>query len=133
MSTTEEMLKEYILEKYKSIREFVQVADLKYSTVDSILKRGIDNSSISNVMKICKVLKISVDELAEGRITPIKRDLSRNFETVENEDISYILEDTKKRLETCNNLMLDGKKVDQKTVSTIIQAIDIGEEMAKKS
>lgn len=131
--TTEEMLKDYILEKYKSLREFVQVANMSYSTVDSILKRGIDNSSISNVMKICKVLNISVDELAEGRITPIQKNhYIPDIGLVETDDISQILESTKKRLTDYTKLKLDGKKVDRKTVSTIIQAIDIGEQMAKK-
>lgn len=131
--STEEKLKEYILERYKSLREFVMIADMSYSTVDSILKRGIDNSSISSVMKICKVLDLSVDELAEGRITPIKRDYYvQDVGIVETEDISQILENTKKRLTHYTNLTLDGKKVDQNTVSTIIQAINIGEQMAKK-
>lgn len=131
--STEDKLKEYILEKYKSLREFVMIADMSYSTVDSILKRGIDNSSISNVMKICKVLDLSVDELAEGRLTPIKRDYYvQDVGIVETEDISQILENTKKRLTHYTNLTLDGKKVDRNTVSTIIQAIDIGEQMAKK-
>ena len=130
--TIEEKLKEYILERYKSIREFTQAVDMSYSTVDSILRRGIGNSSVTNVIKICKVLKISADELADGRITPIKptrREFEIDIETV---DISEILNDTKSKLESYKKLTLEGKPVNHDTISTIIQAIDIGEEMAKK-
>lgn len=133
--TIEEKLKEYILERYQSIREFTQAVDMSYSTVDSILRRGIGNSSVTNVIKICKILKISADELADGRITPIKptrREFEIDMETVEISEISEILNDTKSRLESYKKLTLEGKPVNHDTIYTIIQAIDIGEEMAKK-
>ena len=71
--TIEEKLKNYILTIYKSVREFVQYADIPYSTMDGILKRGIRNSSIGNILKICEALQISADELANNRIVPIDR------------------------------------------------------------
>ena len=70
--TIEEKLKELILTQYKSVREFVQVADMPYSSVDSMFRRGIHNSSVSNVIKLCNALKISTDELAQGRIVPVE-------------------------------------------------------------
>ena len=66
----EEKLKSYILERYKSIREFTISIDMSYSTLDSIFKRGIGNSSLTNVIKVCRGLGISVDDLADGKITP---------------------------------------------------------------
>ena len=71
--TIEEKLKNYILTIYKSVREFTQYADLPYSTMDGILKRGIKNSSIGNILKICEALQISADELANNRIVPLDR------------------------------------------------------------
>lgn len=68
----EEKLKEYILMNYKSIREFVSVVDLPYTTVDGILKRGIHKASVENIIKICKTLNISADELANNRIVPVQ-------------------------------------------------------------
>lgn len=68
--TIEERLKEYILSQYKSILAFSKVVDVPYTTIDGILKRGVQNSSINNVIKICQALGISTDELAHGRITP---------------------------------------------------------------
>ena len=71
--TIEEKLKNYILTIYKSVREFVQYADIPYSTMDGILKRGIKNASIGNILKICEALQISADELANDKIVPINR------------------------------------------------------------
>lgn len=125
----EDKLKDYILERYKSIREFTQVVDMSYSTVDSILRRGIGNSSVSNIIKICKVLNISVDELANGEIVPVnayKKAEPRIFE------VNDILADVKTQLIHCDGLTIDGKPANKESINTIIQAMSIGEEMAKK-
>ena len=66
----ETKLKEYILERYNSVREFTIKHDIPYTTVVSIFNRGINNSSVSNVIKICKALHISADALADGEIKP---------------------------------------------------------------
>lgn len=65
-------LKELIINKYGSVREFSKIVDMPYTTIVSIFQRGIGNSSVNNVTKICKELKISVDELADGKIMPRK-------------------------------------------------------------
>lgn len=75
----EEKLKEYILAHYKSIREFTKDAGMPYSTVDGVLKRGIANSSIGNVIKICKTLNISADELSHNRIVPIHNEEEKKY------------------------------------------------------
>lgn len=63
----EEELKEIIINKYGSVRQFALTIDIPYTTVDSILKRGIDNSNVGNIIKICKALDISIDNLLDGR------------------------------------------------------------------
>jgi len=63
----ESKIKEIIIERYGSVRQFAIKIDIPYATVDSILKRGIDNSNVSNVMKICKVLEISIDKTLEKK------------------------------------------------------------------
>lgn len=70
--TREELLKEYILRNYKSLRNFVATSgiDVPYSTLDGIFKRGIGNASLENIFKICDVLGISADGLIEGKIIP---------------------------------------------------------------
>lgn len=72
MGTTEIKLKEYILSKYKSIREFAITASLPYSTVDNVLKRGVNNVNITTIIKICQCLDISADSLANGIVEPIQ-------------------------------------------------------------
>lgn len=64
----EEELKLLILKEYKSLRQFAPYTGLPYSTIAAILKRGILNSNIENIFRICEALNISVDALASGRI-----------------------------------------------------------------
>lgn len=124
----EEKLKEYILERYASIREFSHIINMSYSTLDSILKRGVSNSSVTNVIKICKALNISADALADGEIQTINtyKPNPRIFEVEE------ILADVKNQLSDLNGLTIGGRPADPKSIETIIQAMNIGEEMAKK-
>ncbi len=63
----EENLKKLILEKFGSLRNFAIKIDLPYTTLDSIMKRGISNSNVANVIKICKGLNISPDKLIDER------------------------------------------------------------------
>ena len=82
--TTEDKLKAYILTQYKSIREFVAHAGIPYTTVDSILKRGVNKSNIGNILTICRVLGISADKLAAGEIVPLQEaaDEATNFSLI---------------------------------------------------
>ncbi len=66
MGNIEESLKELILNKYKSLREFTLKIEMPYSTLDTILKRGVDKANILNILKICDELNISADKLANG-------------------------------------------------------------------
>lgn len=68
MDTIENKLKELILTKYKSLREFTLKIGMPYSTFDTILKRGVDKANIINILKICNELNISADRLANGII-----------------------------------------------------------------
>lgn len=65
----ENKLKELIIEKFGSIRQFSLKIDIPYTTVDSILKRGIDNSNVGNVIKMCKALNLSIDNLLDNKET----------------------------------------------------------------
>lgn len=127
--TIEEKLKELILSKYSSIREFAIDIDVPYTTITSIFSRGIGNSSVTNIIKICKPLGISVDELAEGNIVPIRsyqKSTERIFE------VKDILEDVKDQLSTLDGLTFDGKPANKDSIDSIVDAMDIGVEMAKR-
>ena len=68
--TIEDQLKSFILEQYKSIREFSQTINMPYSTLDSIFKRGVSNAGITNIITICQALSLDVDKLADGILQP---------------------------------------------------------------
>lgn len=65
--TLEDDLKKLIIEKYGSVRQFALQIDVPYTTIDTILRRGIDNSNVSNIIRICKKLEISVDKLLDKK------------------------------------------------------------------
>lgn len=68
--TIEEKLKQYIELKYKNLREFSLQNNIPYSTMYAIIVRGVKNSSLTNILKVCAALKISADALAQGEILP---------------------------------------------------------------
>lgn len=94
----EKDLRDLICSKYKSIRAFADAADLPYTTVDSILKRGIDKATVKNVIKLCQTLNIDTDALADGRIMPRKALLNIAITSNEKVFLSKIrsLDDQKK-------------------------------------
>lgn len=64
--TPEEYIKQKILSEYKSVRAFTQEIGLSYSTVDSMLKRGIAGAGVGTVLKVCKSLNIDIELLLSG-------------------------------------------------------------------
>lgn len=76
MAETETKIREMIIEKYGSLKKFCEIIDMPWTTLDSILKRGIANSNITNVMKITKELGIDTESLASGIIVESSSKLS---------------------------------------------------------
>ena len=68
MEAVEIKLKELIIERYGNLKKFCEAIDMPWTTLDSILKRGVANSNITNVLKITKELKIDTESLASGII-----------------------------------------------------------------
>ena len=128
--TIEEKLKELILHRYHSVREFTISIGMPNSTLESIFKRGIGNSSVTNVIKICKALGISADALADGEIKPINDYTAKLLN--DRIEVKEILEDTRDILTHCGFITLDGKPISKAGIESIIDAMDIGVEMAKK-
>lgn len=128
--TTETQLKNLILSRYRSIREFTIAVDIPYTTIDSIFRRGIGNSSVSTIIKICKALGISADELAEGRLTPVSERRPSRRET--SREIQDQLNRFKMELASMENLTLEGEPVDGDTLEAISQGIDVSYETVKR-
>ena len=51
MNELEMKLKDLIKERYGALSKFAESIDMPWTTLDSILKRGIVNSNIANVLK----------------------------------------------------------------------------------
>ena len=119
--TIEDKLKRYIMTRYSSLREFTIKSNIPYSTVNAILKRGIANSSLSNVSKICKALNISVDELEHNRIVPLD-----NIETSEDiVELNNIIQFFKFKFQKSETITLDDIALTDNEKSLIIDNLDI--------
>ncbi|BCP60310.1 XRE family transcriptional regulator [Streptococcus suis] len=57
----EQNLRELIERRYGSVRQFSLKIDMPASTINSILNRGILNSNVDNVLRICTALGIKPD------------------------------------------------------------------------
>ena len=64
----EEFLRTIIEDRYGSLRAFTKNIGMPYTTLVSILKRGIGNTSVDNILKICKHLGIPPESLYEDDI-----------------------------------------------------------------
>lgn len=68
MKTFEQEVKKLILNKYGSLKHFTDTIQMPWTTLDSILKRGIANSNVSNVSKIAKELNLDLEAFIEGKL-----------------------------------------------------------------
>lgn len=128
--STEEKLKNLILRRYHSIREFTISIDIPYTTIDSIFRRGVENSNVSNIIKICKALGISADALADGEIKPIN---NRSAILLNDRiEVKEILDNTKDMLIHGGEITLDGKPISKDEIESIIDAMEVGVEIAKR-
>ena len=126
-STIEEKLKSLILSRYKSVREFTTMADIPYSTVRSILERGVDNSSVINVIKMCDVLNINVDALAHGYIERRHKNIQPTVLDLNDFVNSIFFE-----IENAQKLMIDEIEIDTNSIEPMLNGLIIGFEMVKR-
>lgn len=76
MNDVEIRLKELIIEKYGSLAKFCEIIEMPWTTLDSILKRGVEKANITNILKITRELNIDTEELADGNIVESSRGLT---------------------------------------------------------
>lgn len=103
----EERIKELIITKYGNVRAFATESGISYTTVRSILERGIMNAKAENVFKICHLLGISPDTVADWGI-------SNEQQPTNSHDIDSIID---------NAMMFDGKPLtddDKRAIRGII-------------
>jgi DNA-binding Xre family transcriptional regulator len=58
-----EIIKEMIAKRWPSQKAFAEEANIPYTTLRSILERGIGKSAVKNVIRICKTLGVRLEDL----------------------------------------------------------------------
>ena len=66
--TIERQLKEFILARFKSLREFANIAKIPSSTLATIFERGIKSARINTIFQICDALSIDINSLMINKI-----------------------------------------------------------------
>ena len=87
MSSIEEKLKDIIIKNYNTVKEFAAKINIPYTTMDSILKRGVEKANVLNIIKICDALNIEADALANGKIQSRYNRIEPNMSSAEIEHI----------------------------------------------
>lgn len=80
MNNVEMELKDLILKRYGSLSEFCKKIGIPWTTLDSILKRGVEKANIKNILKITTELGIDVESLAAGEIVSSSSTVAAHFE-----------------------------------------------------
>lgn len=126
--TREDYLKTLIQTQYPSIRSFSEHINMPYSTLTSILK-NVGGASVDNVIKICKGLGISTDQLEK---LEEQNQLSQKDEKEINEKIESILSD----MDSTTGLAAYGGTIDSEDdieliKSSLEQALKLAKRTAK--
>lgn len=61
--TKEEYVKHLIKSSGHSVKSFAKAIDLPYTTLLGMLKNGLGGAAVDNVIKVCKGLGITVEDL----------------------------------------------------------------------
>ena len=125
--TIEDQIKELIFEKYGNMFAFSYAIGIPNSTLATMLKRGLKNSSVSNVLRICKALGISADEIAKDKIVPISEAYSKTYPT----DFDAFVAHAKKHLVE-NEITLNGTPLTDEEKRTMIVALEVAKGIIKK-
>ncbi|MTD40106.1 helix-turn-helix domain-containing protein [Erwinia sp. CPCC 100877] len=91
----EVFLKLLIENKYGNVKAFSEAIDIPYTTVRTILEKGVGNARINNILKICKGLGISVEQLNhdfefDNTVSEIIKKVSSMNKEEQNELLDYI-------------------------------------------
>ena len=82
--TKTDYIKQLISETELNLKAFAKETDIPYTTLRSMLDRGIENASVNNVIKVCTRLGISVESLYsqsdDQKITKDESDLLDDYE-----------------------------------------------------
>ena len=124
--TIEEKLKELIIERYDTVINFSKYVGIPNSSIAGILKRGVNNSTVDNIIKICNELHISADALADGKIVPT----SQAKET--EKTLDQFVADMKREIAN-KSITYNNKKLDSSEILVLLDFLDMGADYIKKN
>ena len=134
--TIEDKLKDLIVSKYGTLSNFSKEIDMANSTLATIMKNGIHKANVNNIIKICKSLGISTDELAKNRIVPISDEIDNGFVV---RDLMDILEYYKLNMRNYKRYTVSGYQLNKEdaelfldTMSMILKVIERKKEREHK-
>ena len=122
----EERLKELIIKQYGTMKEFTDHIGVPNSTFANILRRGVQNANVLTIIKICQALEISTDDLAEGKIVPLKRPAA------EPTRIEDLIENVKQTLLNADNLTIDDEPATGAEIMFFVNTLDVALQISKK-
>lgn len=117
------------LRKSRSLSQGKLEKELGFSN-GSISKWKNSTPTYERIQKIADYFDVSVNYLMTGEVEPEKKE---NVLTHRDErDIEKILNQTKEQLLSQEGLMFDGKPASQEAIDSILSAMQVGMELAKK-
>lgn len=123
-----EQIRDIAKEKGYSINRLEQELGFARSSINKFNK---NKPSIDKLQQIADLLDVSLDLLTTG-----KEDSSDKKEVTltprDERDIEKILDQTKEQLLSQEGLMFDGKPASQEAIDSILSAMQVGMELAKK-
>lgn len=97
----ENELKKIIINRFGSLQKFCDYVDMPWTTLDGVLKRGVNKTNITSLIKICEGLNIDCESLYYGKIIA-KQTIIQNDQLSELEHI---------HIQKYRSLSDDGKEV----------------------
>lgn len=126
----DEEIKNLILSKYRSLRAFALASGFPYSTLDTMLKRGVRSANLSSVFRLCDALGISADELSKGNIVPLKEEApSRSYLS----DIETLIAFTRRNKGDYTTHTIGGEQITEDELEILLDALELAVGIIKRN
>ena len=103
--TNEEVLKKIIEEKYQNVKAFSEKINIPYTTVRSILERGLLNAKVENVIRIADELNMRAEDmLLLSEKENLNKDLYFYFEKLTKDSKLKVINFAKSKLDEQNTI-----------------------------
>lgn len=122
-----ELLQKYGVTPYKVSKE----TGVSQSTL-SDWKRGISTPKPDKLQKIADYFGVSLTYLLTGNMEDSEKEKAPELTARDEKDIEKILNNTRDQLLSQEGLMFDGDPASPEAIESILSAMQIGMEMAKK-